>query len=175
MSAWPSALAAKLNDLYPQPAGSRSHPSKSDDITTVALSNLQDWVASILDTVSDLVRPTPQPASLNDKIIHLFTTYSTASVSTVAVLLLSLIFLAYRYMTDRRSFSWDGRASPFLGHHADGRNLSGHFEYIDPDDELYKGHRPSMPILTASISIRQIEFTSITWQNPSASTFLPTP
>jgi hypothetical protein len=143
MSAWSDGLASKLNDLYPT-SSSTALSAQATDSINVALSNIQTWAAEVLHKASDLVRPTPQPSSFNDKVIDLLTTYSTASVTTIAALLLSLIFLGYRYlMTYRDSFS--GRGSPFLGTGwADpSRNLSGHFEYIDADDDLYTRHRPS--------------------------------
>ena len=52
-------------------------------------------------------------------------------------------------MGDRNSFGYyGGRGSPFLSNLADAapRNLSGHFEYIGPDDELYTNHRPSVAV-----------------------------
>ena len=54
-------------------------------------------------------------------------------------------------MGDRNSFGYrdyGGRASPFLSNLADSapRNLSGHFEYIGPDDELYNNHRHSVAV-----------------------------
>ena len=53
-------------------------------------------------------------------------------------------------MSDRNSFGYwsGGRGSPFLSNLADSapRNLSGHFEYIGPEDELYSNHRPSVAV-----------------------------
>lgn len=109
-------------------------------------------VASLWDQARDLIFPQPQPASLNDQILELITRYSTASYTTVAVFLLSIIYALYRFlMTDRNGYgSWSGGrgSSPFLSsfNEASPRNLSQHFEYISPDDELYTKHKPSIPV-----------------------------
>ena len=120
------------------------------DLLTVAssLAHIQTWASQYWDQAISLIRPTPQPASLNDQILDLITQYSTASYTTATVLLLSIFFLIYRYlMSDRNSFGYyGGRGSPFLSNLAEAapRNLSGHFEYIGPDDELYTNHQPSV-------------------------------
>lgn len=106
-------------------------------------------MASLWDRALSLVHQEQQPASLNDQILELLTKHSTASYTTVGLLLLSILFLAYKtLMGDRNSFGYwgGGRASPFLSNLADSapRDLSSHFEYIGPDDELYSKHRPSV-------------------------------
>ncbi|RMZ88539.1 hypothetical protein DV736_g4229, partial [Chaetothyriales sp. CBS 134916] len=134
-------------------------PTAPTQVVTVALSALQSWAAQALNTVSDLIRPTPtrQPrSSLNDQLIHrTLTTLSTlpttstasiAALTTAAAVVLSVLFFVFRYlMGDRRSFGWaGGRGSPFLSEWNDPQgNLLNHFEYIEPDENLYSGHRPS--------------------------------
>jgi hypothetical protein len=106
-------------------------------------------VASLWDQARDLIFAKPKPASLNDQILELLTKYSTASYTTVGLVLLSILYLLYRsLMTDRNGYgSWaGGRGSPFHSSFADAgpRNLSQHFEYIGPDDDVYSNHRPSV-------------------------------
>ena len=130
---------------------SQSFPSHHSNNPPSRVSHQVTVASQLWDRAISLIRPTPQPASLNDKILDLVTKYSTTSYTTVTVLLLSLFFLTYRYlMSDRNSFGYwsGGRASPFLSNLADAapRNLSGHFEYIGPGDELYTSHRPSVAI-----------------------------
>ncbi|RMZ75595.1 hypothetical protein DV737_g5208, partial [Chaetothyriales sp. CBS 132003] len=60
----PPALASKLRDLDAPPAASACVPSAvapthAVTVVTVALSALRSWAAQALDTVSDLIRPTP--------------------------------------------------------------------------------------------------------------------
>lgn len=119
--------------------------SQPCNLLTVASSNLPPWASRILERTSSLIKCPPQPDTIPEKLLYLLTEYSTASYTTVAALLLSVIFLLYRYsMGDRRSFAYyDGRGSPFLSNLADSapRNLSGHFEYIGADDDIYRQHR----------------------------------
>jgi BAG domain/Ubiquitin family len=143
----PASALAKLPNLL----GDSSRVSSS---LTVASSHISTWASDTWDRAVALIRPTPQPTSLNDQILELITKYSTASYTTVSVLLLSLLFVAYRHlMSGRDSFGYyggrdGGRASPFLSNLAEAapRNLSGHFEYIGPDDEIYSQHRPSASV-----------------------------
>jgi hypothetical protein len=110
----------------------------------VASQALYDWATQSWENIASALQlqSHSKPASLNDQILEIFTTYSTASYTSAAVLLLSLIFLAYRYlMGDRTGWSYypPGRGSPFSSSLADHgpRNLSGHFEYIGDDHDLY--------------------------------------
>ena len=120
---------------------------QSCNLLTVASSNLPPWASRIVERTSSLLNCQPQPDTISEKLLYLLTEYSTVSYTTVAALLLSVIFLLYRYsMGDRRSFAhYDGRGSPFLSNLAESapRNLSGHFEYIGADDDLYRQHRPT--------------------------------
>jgi hypothetical protein len=115
----------------------------------VASQALYDWASQLWDTVAAALPRNPQsaPASLNDQILEVLTTYTTASYTSAAVVLLSLIFLSYRYlMGDRSGWSYyPGRGSPFSSSLADNgpRNLSGHFEYIGDDHDLYNPRSPA--------------------------------
>ncbi|KPI38866.1 uncharacterized protein AB675_5928 [Cyphellophora attinorum] len=99
---------------------------------------MQDSRSAIRSNLS-LEQP-PKPTSFNDLLLELFTTYSTASYTTVAALLLSLIYLVYRYLMGDRGFLYghgQGRASPYhsgLGDVRNMSNLSNHFEYLSHDD-----------------------------------------
>lgn len=132
------SIRGRLNNL------STSQPCK---ILNVASSNLPPWASNIVEQAASWIRCPPQPASFQDKILYLLTEYLTTSTTTAAILLISVTFLFYRHlMGDRRSFGYyNGRGSPFTSHLAENapRNLSGHFEYIGDDHDLYT-HRQSV-------------------------------
>lgn len=105
---------------------------------------LYDWASQSLDKITTALdlHSQSKPASVNDRVLEILTTYSTASYTSAAVLLLSLLFLSYRYLMGDRSGRgyYPGRGSPFSSSLADNggpRNLSGHFEYIGDDHDLY--------------------------------------
>ncbi|RMZ83282.1 hypothetical protein DV738_g1297, partial [Chaetothyriales sp. CBS 135597] len=134
----------------------------------VSLSGLQSWAAQAFKTIADLIRPAPSPQlrslfSSHSQLVHgaptapstlstLLTTPSTALIATLITLaaaVLAFLFLAPRSPMDgRRSFGWaGGPRSPFLSAWTDPQanlsNLSGHFEYIEPDEGIYNAPRPS--------------------------------
>jgi hypothetical protein len=110
-------------------------------------SNLQQNFHSLTGSVLELL-----PVDIHDKINQVLTEYSTASYTTFAALLLSLLFLVARFlMSSYSSYTGYGGGrsggSPYNSSLGDpyARNLSRHFEYIDADhDILHDNHRHSV-------------------------------
>lgn len=120
----------------------------------MASSTLQTWSSDLLQSLSSLVEALVQylPSDLHDNLNTVLTNYSTTSYTTVAAVLLSLIFLLSRYlMSSYGGYSSYGGGrnggSPYTSQVVDpyARNLSGHFEYIDADHGMLQDpHRASM-------------------------------
>jgi hypothetical protein len=110
-------------------------------------SNLQQNFHSLTETVLELL-----PVEFHNKINQVLTGYSTASYTTFAALLLSLLFLVARFlMSSYSSYTGYGGGrsggSPYTSSLAAdpyARNLSGHFEYIDADHGMLDSHRHSV-------------------------------
>ncbi len=120
----------------------------------MASSSLQTWFYDTLQSLTSLIEPLLQqlPLEVHSHLTTALTKYSTASYTTVAALLLSFIFLLYRFlMSSYGSYATYGSGrnggSPYTSHIVDpyARNLSSQFEYIDADHGILQDtQRPSM-------------------------------
>lgn len=105
----------------------------------MASPSLSTWFSELPENLSSLIEPLLQhlPANVHDTINTALTDHSTASYTTVAAVLLSLIFfLARSLMNTYGNYSTGGRTggSPYTSNiDPYARNLSNHFEYIDAD------------------------------------------
>lgn len=119
----------------------------------MASPSLQAWSSSIqqhLHSLGEQILPLV-PAEFHDTIHSALTTYSTASYTTVAALLLSVLFLLFRSLMKAYGYvahGGRGGGSPYTSNIGDPsytRNLSNHFEYIDADQGILQdSHRPSV-------------------------------
>lgn len=121
----------------------------------MASSSLQTWSSDLHQNLYSLAQPVLRhlPADLHENINFLLTEYSSASYTTLAVLLLSVIYLIARYlMSSYGSYVTYGGGrssggSPYTSNVVDPyrSNLSHHFEYIDADHGmLQEPHRHSV-------------------------------
>lgn len=120
----------------------------------MASSSLQTWFSDSLQSLTSLAEPLLRrlPPEFHNHLNTALTDYSTASYTTLAVVLLSLLFFVCRFLMSSYGgyYAYGGGrngGSPYTSHIVDpyARNLSSQFEYIDADhDILHDAHRPTM-------------------------------
>lgn len=116
--------------------------------------DLQNWSSNLQQNLYSLAQPLLKhlPADFHNNLNTLLTEYSTASYTSLAALLLSLIYLLARFLMSSYGgyVAYGGSrngGSPYTSNIAEpySRNLSNHFEYIDADQGMLQdSHRHSV-------------------------------
>jgi hypothetical protein len=129
-------------------------PCSSQSFTVASPTSLQTWSSDLQQNLSSLVQALLKhlPADVHENLNLLLTEYSAASYTTVAAVVLSLLFLLARYLMSSYGgyVAYGGSrngGSPYTSNIVDPytRNLSNHFEYIDADQGMLQdSHRHSV-------------------------------